>query len=189
MSFLEKGLFRYSTQFLIRLFVFLILSHISCLYILEINPLLVVKLGYLNQIGIRIWRGRSLVKTSKSVDSVLCLDRSLGYEGVCICQNPMNVWLRSVHFLHTLCKVYFERKNPWKCIRLWSKSMLTKVFGLCLIFFYWSIDLQYCVRFWCTAKWFWNRHIYICNFQILSHYSLLQDIEYSSLCYTVVPCC
>ena len=112
MSFLEKGLFRYSTQFLIRLFVFLILSHISCLYILEINPLLVVKLGYLNQIGIRIWRGRSLVKASKSVDSVLCLDRSLGYEGVCICQNPMNVQLRSVHFLHTLCKVYFERKNP-----------------------------------------------------------------------------
>ena len=135
MSFLEKGLFRYSTQFLIRLFVFLILSHISCLYILEINPLLVVKLGYLNQIGIRVWRGRSLVKASKSIDSVLCLDRSLGYKGVCICQNSMNVRLRSVHFLHTLCRVYFERKNPWKCIRLRSKSMLTKVFGLCLIFF------------------------------------------------------
>ena len=54
MSFSEKGLFRYSTQFLIRLFVFLILSHISCLSILEINPLLVVKLGYLNQIVIRV---------------------------------------------------------------------------------------------------------------------------------------
>ena len=26
-------------------------------------------------------------------------------------------------------------------------------------------------------------------FQILFHYSLLQDIEYSSLCYTVGPCC
>ena len=25
-------------------------------------------------------------------------------------------------------------------------------------------------------------------FQILSHYRLLQDIEYSSLCYTVGPC-
>ena len=26
-------------------------------------------------------------------------------------------------------------------------------------------------------------------FQILFHYRLLQDIEYSSLCYTVGPCC
>ena len=26
-------------------------------------------------------------------------------------------------------------------------------------------------------------------FFILFHYSLLQDIEYSSLCYTVGPCC
>ena len=26
-------------------------------------------------------------------------------------------------------------------------------------------------------------------FQILFHYSLLQDIESSSLCYTVGPCC
>ena len=114
MSFLEKGLFRYSTQFLIRLFVFLILSHIGCLYILEINSFLVVKLGYLNQIVIRAWRGRSLVKASKSIDSVLDLDGSLGYKGVCSCQNSMNVWLRPVHFLHIVCKVYFERKKSMK---------------------------------------------------------------------------
>ena len=31
-------------------------------------------------------------------------------------------------------------------------------------------------------------HLYIL-FQILFHYRLLQDIEYSSLCYTVGPCC
>ena len=42
MSFLEKYLFRSFSHFLIGLFVFQVLSCMSCLYILEINPLSVV---------------------------------------------------------------------------------------------------------------------------------------------------
>ena len=42
MCFLEKCLFRAFSHFLIGLFVFLVLSCMSCLYILEINPLSVV---------------------------------------------------------------------------------------------------------------------------------------------------
>ena len=65
-----------------------------------------------------------------------------------------------------------------------------------IFFFHWSIiNLQCCVSFWCTANWFNYTYIqlymytYFFLFHILFHYSLLQDTEYSSLCYTVYTCC
>ena len=45
MSSLKKYLFKSFSHFLIGLFVFLVLSCMSCLYILEINPLSVVSLA------------------------------------------------------------------------------------------------------------------------------------------------
>ena len=51
----------------------------------------------------------------------------------------------------------------------------------------WSIVNSQCrISFKCTVKWF--SYIYIL-FQIIFHYRLLQDNEYSSLCYVVGPPC
>ena len=41
--------------------------------------------------------------------------------------------------------------------------------------------------FWFTTKCVSYTYVYILSY--FFHYSLLQDIEYSSLCYTVRPCC
>ena len=64
------------------------------------------------------------------------------------------------------------------------------LFGpLWLLLFYflnWKIVSLLCVHFWSTAKWFISVYIYI--LQILLHCSLLQDIEYSSLCYSAETC-
>ena len=72
--------------------------------------------------------------------------------------------------------------------------------GILWSVFYWSIVVLYYLNFRCSTKWFsffiyiymyiyTHIHIYINLFQILLHYRLLQDTEYSSLCYTANLCC
>ena len=54
------------------------------------------------------------------------------------------------------------------------------------ILFYWSItDLPWCVNFFCTAKWFSYTYLLFSYFVIMVGHGRL----YSSLCYTVGPCC
>ena len=74
----------------------------------------------------------------------------------------------------------------WFCL-LKEFSRLVSVFSY-FFNFYWSmLDLQ-CVNFCGTANWFRYTHIYILS-HILFFYGLSQDTEYSSLCYTLGPCC
>ena len=74
MSSLEKCLFWSFSHFLIGLLVFLVLSFVSCLYILEINPLLVVSFAIIfsHSEGCLF----TLLVDSFAVQKLLCLIRS-----------------------------------------------------------------------------------------------------------------
>ena len=72
-------------------------------------------------------------------------------------------------------------------ISLWSNS--ANLISVLNYFFYLSmVDLQCCVSFCCITKWIsytYILNIYSIPFNILFHYGLSQNIEYSFLCYTV----
>ena len=81
-------------------------------------------------------------------------------------------WL-DIAWRHSQLPSFLDQRNGMFCLFGW------------FWFFNWSVvDLQCCVHFWWTAKWLSFTYIYI-----LFPYGLLQDIESSSLCYTVGPCC
>ena len=72
--------------------------------------------------------------------------------------------------------------SPWGLQRVghdWATNTFTFI-----------VDLQ-CFR--CIAEWFSyisvSTYTYMYSFQILFHYRLLQDVDYSFLCYIVGPCC
>ena len=99
--------------------------------------------------------------------------------GCCACVRPRSTLGDPVPSPQFCCE-------PSTALKIQSLKKETYLF---LNLFYWSIfDLQCCVNFYCTAKWFSYTHIYIL-FHILFYYSLSQDIEYSSLCWTVGHCC
>ena len=54
---------------------------------------------------------------------------------------------------------------------------------------YWYIvDFQCCVNFWCTEKWLSYTYVYIL-FNIPLHYGLSQGIGWNPLCSAIGPCC
>ena len=84
---------------------------------------------------------------------------------------------------NSICQLFLNKvgKNFKNLNNLWDGNFQN-------VFYWTTVDLQCCVNFCCTEKWFSYTYVYILS-HILFHDGLLQDIEYSSLCYTGRPYC
>jgi len=101
-----------------------------------------------------------------------------------------NIFYTGTQLTNALCVcvcIQVQREFTGQRIVLFIFFYFKYVFKIFVL--YWIIvDLQ-CVSFKCTTKWFSYTYIHVSIlFQILSPLKLLQNIEYSSLCYTVGPC-
>ena len=100
MSSLEKYLFKSFPHFLIGLFIFLVLSCMSCLYMLEINPLLVVSFAFIFShsegclftlfiVSFIVQKLLSLIRFHLFILSLFPLSKEMGHTGSCcdLCQS------------------------------------------------------------------------------------------------------
>ena len=130
------------------------------------------------------WRRKTVVVDGSDAHGPAC--------GEAPCGSPSSPRTAALIFFRgNICQLKIMILNvSAKCCGWWnffSESHRSST----IFFFYWSVvNLQCCASIRYTAKPFIFIHIstYFL-FQILFHYRLSQDIEYSSLCYTGGPCC
>ena len=113
-----------------------------------------------------------------------------------IINNVLGIGLPELIYWNTVFPAQFQINSEFFSVSI-SHTFIPRGQGIwdsfffCLFCFsfYWStVDLQHCVNFCCTGKWLLYTYIYML-FYILFLYSLSQDVEYCSPCYTIEPCC
>ena len=100
----------------------------------------------------------------------------------CIVWVPYSLW-----WINALIDKSDKNRNKWSQLEIPCRNLFTMI-NFLNFFLLKDSWFTICVNFCCTAKWLSYTYIYIL-FYILFHHGLFQDIEYSSLCYTVGPCC
>ena len=109
-----------------------------------------------------------------------------------------NIWMNKWRLISLDCSEGVPLaflKPTYSPVLTWqSGSSASLLLSLMLEFFFFNVvDLQWCVSFRCTAKWFRYIYmcvcvcVYICSFSDSFPSWLLQNVEYSSLCCAVGP--
>ena len=97
-------------------------------------------------------------------------------------------WVK-LHFIHSHgCKTSHSILWVYPLFILWQPNIYA--ISSCWVFIFVYIKTIYTYK----NKYLYTKYVYVCTYicvciQILFHYRLLQDFDYSSLCYTVSPCC